>query len=119
MDASLPTLPSRYSRSRTRRAAMKNLHPIRVPKSIFLENIFAKTFDASKLEEDAERVREALQTYGYFKAVVDDPKIQLRDTTTKLHVPFVQKGKGKVMDITVPIDEGDKFKLKAINLRNK
>src|SRR5579864_4409906 len=44
--------------SRTLRAAMKNLHPIGIPQSIFLENIFAKTFDASKLEEDTERVRE-------------------------------------------------------------
>jgi outer membrane protein insertion porin family len=109
---------NKHVNSRTLRAAMKNLHPIGVPKSIFLENIFAKTFDASKLEEDAERVREALQTYGYFQAVVDDPKIKLRDTSSKLHVPFIQKGQGKVMDITVPIEEGDKYKLKAINFTN-
>ena len=109
---------NKHVKSRTLRAAMKNLHPIGIPKSIFFENIFARTFDASKLEEDAERVREALQTYGYFKAVVDDPKTQLRDTSSKLHLPVVQKGKGKVMDITVPIDEGEKFKLKAINFSN-
>ncbi len=104
--------------SRTLRAAMKNLRPIGIPQSIFLENIFSKTFDSSKLEEDTERVREALQTFGYFKAVVDDPKTQLRDTHSKLHVPFVQSGEGKVMDITMPIDEGDKFKLKAIVFTN-
>jgi outer membrane protein insertion porin family len=104
--------------SRTLRAAMKNLHPIGIPQSIFLENIFAKTFDASKLEEDTERVREAMQTYGYFKAVVDDPKTQLRDVHSRWHVPFVQSGNGKVMDITMPIDEGDKYKLKAIVFTN-
>jgi outer membrane protein insertion porin family len=109
---------NKHVSSRTLRAAMKNLHPIGIPRSIFLEGIFAKTFDASKLEEDAERVREALQTFGYFKAVVDDPKTQLRDTSTKLHVPFIQKGQGKVMDITVPIEEGEKFKLKAITFKN-
>lgn len=109
---------NKHVNSRTLRAAMKNLHPLGIPRSIFLEGVFAKTFDASKLEEDAERVREALQTYGYFKAVVDDPKIQLRDTTTKLHVPFLQKGQGKVMDVTVPIEEGDKYKLKAITFKN-
>ena len=109
---------NKHVKSRTLRAAMKNLKPVGVPRSIFLENIFARTFDASKLEEDAERVREALQTYGYFQAVVDDPKIQLRDTSSKFHIPLIQKGQGKVMDITVPIEEGDKYKLKAINFTN-
>jgi outer membrane protein insertion porin family len=109
---------NKHVKSRTLRAAMKNLHPIGVPRSIFLENVFARTFDASKLEEDAERVREVLQTYGYFKAVVDDPKTKMRDTSTKFRLPLVQKGQGKVMDITVPIEEGDKFKLKAINFTN-
>jgi outer membrane protein insertion porin family len=108
---------NKHVKSRTLRAAMKNLHPIGIPRSIFLEGVFAKTFDASKLEEDAERVREALQIYGYFKAVVDDPKTQLRDTSSKLRIPFIQKGQGKVMDITVPIEEGDKYKLKAITFK--
>ena len=109
---------NKHVKSRTLRAAMKNLKPVGIPQSIFLENLFARTFDASKLEEDAERVREALQTYGYFQAVVDDPKIKLRDTSSKFHLPLIQKGNGKVMDITVPIDEGDKYKLKAINFTN-
>jgi outer membrane protein insertion porin family len=109
---------NKHVKSRTLRTAMKNLKPLGVPRSIFLENVFARTFDASKLEEDAERVREALQTYGYFQAVVDDPKIQLRDTSSKFHLPLIQKGQGKVMDITVPIEEGDKYKLKAINFTN-
>ena len=108
---------NKHVSSRTLRTAMKNLHPIGIPRSIFLEGLFAKTFDASKLEEDAERVREALQIYGYFKAVVDDPKTQLRDTSSKFHIPFIQKGQGKVMDITVPIEEGDKYKLKAITFK--
>jgi outer membrane protein insertion porin family len=40
--------------SRDLRAAMRNLRPIGIPHSIFLENIFARTYDASKLEEDTE-----------------------------------------------------------------
>jgi outer membrane protein insertion porin family len=104
--------------SRALQAAMKNLHPIGIPNSIFLESMFAKTFDASKLEEDAERVRDALQQHGYFKAVVDDPKTKLRDVHHTVHVPFAQSGKGKVMDITIPVEEGDKYKLKAISFKN-
>ena len=51
---------------------MKNLKPIGIPHSIFLENIFAKTYDASKLDEDTERVRDELQNRGYFKVIVQD-----------------------------------------------
>ena len=40
--------------------AMKNLRPIGIPHSIFLEGLFAKTYDATKLEEDTEHVREEL-----------------------------------------------------------
>jgi outer membrane protein insertion porin family len=109
---------NRHVKSRTLQAAMKNLKPIGIPQSIFLESLFAKTFDASKLDEDAERVRDALQQHGYFKAVVDDPKTQMRDVDSKMHVPFVQSGKGKVMDITIPVEEGDKYKLKSIAFKN-
>lgn len=99
--------------------AMKNLHPVGIPKSIFLESMFAKTFDASKLQEDAERVRVAYQQHGYFKVIVDDPKTQLRDKPGGFTpVPPFRKGSGKAMDITVPIEEGDKYKLKAINFKN-
>ena len=109
---------NKHVNSRTLRAAMKNLHPLGIPNSIFLEGVFAKTFDASKLEEDAERVRDALQSYGYFKAVVDDPKIQLRDVHKTLRVPLIQKANGKAMDITIPLEEGDRYRLKAITFKN-
>src|SRR5205807_7487666 len=32
------------------------------------------------------------------------------------HIPFIQKA-GKVVDITVPIEEGDRYKLAAINFK--
>ena len=53
---------------------MKNLKPIGIPKSIFLENLFAKTYDATKLSEDTERVRaelrQALSELGVFRLPV-------------------------------------------------
>ena len=49
---------------------MKNLKPIGIPHSIFLENLFAKTYDATKLEEDTERVRARISEPGYFKVLV-------------------------------------------------
>lgn len=98
--------------------AMKNLHPIGIPKSIFLESMFSKTFDASKLEEDSERVRDALQHYGYFKATVEDPKATLRTIPKGFHIPLFQKRPAKVMDITIALEEGEKYRLKAINFKN-
>jgi outer membrane protein insertion porin family len=99
--------------------AMKNLKPVGIPKSIFLESLFAKTFDSSKLEEDAERVRVAYQEHGYFKALVEDPKTHLRDKPGGFSmIPPFRKSPGKVMDITVGIEEGQKYKLKSINFKN-
>ena len=59
--------------SRDLQRSMKNLKPIGIPHSIFLENLFAKTYDASKLEEDAERVRQAYHDKGYYAANVGEP----------------------------------------------
>jgi len=109
---------NKHVASRKLTAAMKNLHPIGIPNSIFLESIFSKTFDASKLEEDAERVRDALQHNGYFKAIVDDPKTNLRTIQGGFHIPVIQKRPAKVMDITIPLIEGDKFHLKGITFTN-
>ncbi len=106
-------------KSRVLRAAMKNLRPIGIPHSIFLENIFAKTYDATKLEEDTERVRAEYQNRGYFKAAVSDPKTDIHDTGHKgFHIPLLQSGPGKAVDITMPIDEGDKYRLGKITFKN-
>ena len=109
---------NKHVASRELRYAMKNLRPVGIPHSIFLESLFAKTFDASKLDEDAERVRDDLRHHGYFEAVVQDPKTQLRDKTGGFRIPPFQKGNGKAMDITVPVEEGDRFRLKAITFKN-
>src|SRR3954464_12067734 len=98
---------------------MKNLRPVGIPHSIFLENIFAKTYDATKLEEDTERVRAEYQNRGYFKANVSDPKTVIHDTGHQgFHVPLLQHGPGKAVDITMPIDEGDKYRLAKITFKN-
>ena len=106
-------------KSRVLRAAMKNLKPIGIPHSIFLENIFAKTYDATKLEEDTERVRAEYQNRGYFKALVSDPKTEIHDTGHKgFHIPLLQSGPGKAVDLTMPIEEGDQYRLGKITFKN-
>src|SRR5579871_435335 len=106
-------------KSRILRAAMKNLRPIGIPHSIFLENLFSKTYDATKLEEDTERVRAEYQNRGYFKMnVPGDAKTEIHDTGHKgFHIPLLQSGPGKAVDITMPIDEGDQYRLGKITLK--
>jgi outer membrane protein insertion porin family len=105
--------------SRILRGAMKNLKPVGIPHSIFLESLFAKTYDATKLEEDTERVRAEYQNRGYFKAGGGDPKTEIHDTGHKgAHIPLIQAGPGKAVDITIPIDEGEKYRLGKITFKN-
>jgi outer membrane protein insertion porin family len=105
--------------TRVLRYAMKNLRPVGVPHSIFLENIFARTYDATKLDEDTERVRNEYQNRGYFKVIVNEPKTQIHDTGHKgYHIPLLQAGPGKSVDITMPVEEGDRYTLGSITFKN-
>ncbi|MGA8214036.1 MAG: outer membrane protein assembly factor BamA [Candidatus Sulfotelmatobacter sp.] len=107
-------------KTRVLRYAMKNLRPIGIPHSIFLENIFARTYDATKLDEDTERVRNEYQNRGYFKMnTAGEPKTQIHDTGhAGAHIPLLQGGAGKAVDITMPIEEGDRYTLGGITFKN-
>ncbi len=95
------------------RRSMKNLRPIGIPYSLVLENLFAKTFDSSKLEEDAERVRQAYRDKGYANAAVEEPRTQIRDEGGLSLLTF-QPNKGKRIDILMPVEEGGRYKLGGI-----
>ena len=100
--------------SRTLRSAMKNLKPYGIPHSIFLENLISKTYDATKLNEDEERIRDAYQQRGYFKALVQSTRTQIRDTSKFRFFPYPHTSQGKAVDLTIPIEEGDRFRLGSI-----
>jgi outer membrane protein insertion porin family len=104
---------NQHVNSRTLRAAMKNLKPIGIPRSIFLENLFPRTYDASKLEEDSERVRQAYQSRGYFKAVVGEPATHIRNEGGLSLLTFRPK-QGKRIDIRLPIEEGERYRVGGI-----
>ena len=106
-------------KTRVLRYAMKNLRPIGIPHSIFLEAIFARTYDATKLDEDTERVRNEYQNRGYFKANLNQAKTEIHDTGhTGFHIPLLQGGAGKSVDITMPIEEGERYTLGGITFKN-
>jgi len=104
---------NKHVKSRYLQSAMKNLKPFGIPHSIILEHLWSRTYDATKLQEDAERVRDALQQKGYFKALVQDPKTNIHDSHG-FRLPLIQKGGGKEVDITMPVEEGERYRLKAV-----
>jgi outer membrane protein insertion porin family len=95
------------------RRSMKNLKPIGIPYSIIFENLFAQTYDSSKLEEDTERVRQAYRDKGYANAAVETPKTQIRDQGGLNWFTF-RPNKGKRIDILMPIEEGGRYRLSSI-----
>jgi outer membrane protein insertion porin family len=96
--------------------AMKNLHPIGIPYSIFFENLFAKTYDSTKLEEDKQRVQVFYQEHGYFTAKVTDSTVTMRQFGGEgFHLPLIHENKpGTRADITIFIEEGRKYHLNNI-----
>jgi outer membrane protein insertion porin family len=101
------------------RRAMKNLHPIGIPYSIFFEGLFAKTYDSTKLEEDQERIRQFYMEKGYFMAKVIDHSVNIHDTTPGgIRIPFIKPNKpGKAADLTLTIDEGRLYRLNKITFQ--
>jgi len=95
------------------RRAMKNLKPIGIPYSIIFEDLFAQTFDASKLEEDTERVRQAYRDKGYYNTAIEEPRTQVRDEGGLNWFTF-RPNTGKRIDILMPVEEGDRYRLGSI-----
>ena len=99
---------------RTLRAAMKNLKPIGIPHSIILEDLFAKTYDATKLDEDTERVRQVYRERGWFKTQMGEPQTHIRDAGG-ISLFTLRPSTGKRVDILMPLEEGDRYRLGGIN----
>ncbi len=91
------------------RRSMKNLKPIGIPYSIIFEDLFAQTYDSSKLEEDTERVRQAYRDKGYANAAVEQPKTQIRDEGGLNFFTFRPR-KGKRIDIAMTVEEGGRYR---------
>ena len=99
--------------ARVLRDAMVNTKPIGIPHSIILENLFARTFDASKLDEDTERVRQAYRDRGYFMAETGEAQTHVRDSGG-LNWFTLRPSNGKRIDIMIPIEEGERYRLGGI-----
>ncbi len=102
------------------RRAMKNLRPVGIPYSIFFEDLFAKTYDSTKLEEDQERIRQFYMEKGYFMARVIDHSVNIHDTGGNggFRIPLIKPNKpGKAADLSLTIDEGRLYHLNKISFQ--
>jgi len=97
--------------------AMKNLKPIGIPHGLFLEHMFARTFDSTKLEEDKDRIRMMYSAKGYFLARVSDSEVKMTDSGggRLWFPPFTKTKPGKAADLKLTMDEGLLYKLNNIN----
>src|SRR5580658_4160650 len=74
--------------------AMKNLKPIGIPHSWLFEDLFARTYDSTKIEEDSERIRQFYQKNGYFRAHVVSHSEKIRDSNPSgWRVPIIKTNK--------------------------
>ena len=99
--------------------AMRHDRPYSIPLYFWYIPVLTKTYDREKLSEDLEvGVRELYRSNGYYKVSVGDPILENVDTThARLGVPLVTgKGHGKAVNITIPIEEGERFRMGTLKI---
>ncbi len=97
---------------------MKGSRPFGVP---YLFPLLSKTYNANKVQEDLERIRELYQEQGYFRVVVHPPETETRDTN-----PFFPLGTvmpwwfkpGKAVDLRIAIDEGLRYRMGELTVES-
>ncbi|MGH9793110.1 MAG: outer membrane protein assembly factor BamA, partial [Candidatus Acidiferrales bacterium] len=114
--------------------SMRHSRPYAVPMWLFDWKIGSKTFDRRKLAEDQEiGVRGLYQDNGYFTVVVQDPELETVDTLPGrgLHgfrcwfglsficfPRFTPAKLGKATNITIPIEEGELYRMGKLFIRS-
>src|SRR3984893_17683662 len=100
--------------------AMRHDRPYAIPLYLTEIAVLSKTYDRDKLNEDLEvGVRGLYQDNGYFKVLVKDPILENIDTPSyKLGVPlpFTSHGQGKAVNITIPIEEGERYRMGTLKI---
>jgi len=103
--------------------SMRHSRPIAIPLLITNIDLFSKTYDRAKLDEDLEiGIRSSLyQNAGYFKVLVKDPILKTVDENRPgipIPLPLVGSRHGKRTDITIPIEEGAQYRMGTVTFRS-
>jgi len=97
--------------------AMKGSRPYGIPPWILF---IPKTYNANKVQEDLERVRELYQEFGYFRAIIHPPDARIRDTDPMLPLrtlPWWFKP-GKAVDMRIQVEEGGRYRMGKLEVRD-
>ncbi len=102
--------------------SMHDSRPYAIPMWLFEVPVLPKTFDRAQLDEDLEAgIRALYQNNGYFNVVVGDPILK----TVDIHkrglpgpIPWISRDRGKATDITIPIEEGDQYRMGKLVIRS-
>jgi len=102
---------------------MHNSRPYAIPLGpLGYVNMISRTFDRPKLDEDMEiGIRGIYQDNGYFKVLVKDPIIENVTVSHGLlpgNVPLVGQKQGRETNITIPIEEGARYRMGTLHVRN-
>jgi len=105
----------RFSDQRLVRA-MKGSRPYGLPPWILF---IPKTYNANKVAEDLERVRELYQEYGYYRVIVHPPDTRTRDGEPMMPLqmlPWFFKP-GKAVDMRIALEEGGRYRMGKLTVR--
>ena len=102
--------------------AMRHSRPMAIPLLITSIDLWSKTFDRHKLNEDLEiGIRGLYQDNGYFRVLVKDPILKTVDVDRggiPGPWPLVGAKHGKRTDITIPIEEGEQYRMGKLVVRS-
>jgi outer membrane protein insertion porin family len=100
--------------------AMRHDRPYAIPLYFTEINVLSKTYDRDKLNEDLEvGIRGMYQDNGYFRVLVapNGPIIENIDTQNfRMGVPIFGKTDGKAVNITIPIEEGNRYTMGTLKI---
>jgi outer membrane protein insertion porin family len=99
--------------------AMRHDRPYSIPLYFRDIAVLSKTYDREKLSEDLEvGVRGLYRDNGYFKVSVGEPVLENIDTeSARLGVPLITgRSYGKAVNITIPIQEGERFRMGTLKI---
>jgi outer membrane protein insertion porin family len=96
--------------------AMRHSRPYAIPLGpLGSIPVLSKTFDRRKLDEDLEvGIRGLYQDNGYFKVSVGEPVLKTGDVSRGI----VRRKQGKETDITIHIEEGERYRMGKLVIRS-
>ena len=103
--------------------AMRHSRPYAIPLKITEINMGSKTFDQEKLDEDLEvGIRGLYQDNGYFEVQVTQGElkpVEINKGGLKGPWPVIGAKHGRATDITINIEENDRYRMGKLYIRNQ